>query len=63
MIKESTYELSLEIKPSQIIISIAIIIALLKMASPAQSGTGFKHSVDNQNYLITNDVIKDVDGR
>lgn len=62
MIKESTYELSLEIKPSHIIFTVAMIIALLKMASPAQFDTGFKNSVDNLNYLITYFVIKDEDG-
>ena len=46
-------KLSLEVKPHQIILSIAMFIALLNTVSPAQSDTGFKHSVDILTYLTT----------
>lgn len=63
MIKGSNYELSLEVKPSQIIFTIVMIIALVKMVSPEpQPDKGFKHSVENLKKMMTSIVIEKVEG-
>lgn len=55
--KGSTYELSLEVKPSQIIFTIAMILALMKIVSPEKPDNGFKHNVESCKDLIITKML------
>lgn len=55
--KGSTYELSLEVKSSQLIFTIAMIVALMKIVSPEKPDNDFKHSVESCKKLIITKML------